>query len=108
MSPRKPHLFSISRLIGLLRMLPLEFFQASAILAALGAPEAVALRFGSRRLMTWHRPFLDAFLVLMFGRTIPQVHLEPCTTLVKRDCMPEVPDVAVGFREGQPARNHSD
>jgi hypothetical protein len=105
MSTREPYLHNVSRGLAVVREAPFKItkalFLALAALCTLGG--VTLLRLG-RRLVTRHRPFLYSFFVVFFRGAIPQVHLESGAALVKRDGVPEVPDVAIGFGEGESAR----
>ena len=86
MSTSKPHLFNVSWFLTV-RVAPLEIVPIMMTLATLCAFSGVlvvvvAARL-KRRFVTGHRPLLHAFLVVFFGRTIPQVHFESGAALVE-------------------------
>jgi len=76
-------------------------------LVALRAFGCVVVRFRRRRLVTRHSPFRDSLFVVLFCRSIPQVHFESGPTLIKRDGVSEEPDVVVRFgkREAAPLQD---
>jgi hypothetical protein len=104
MSTSEPHLYDVSRLFTV-REAPLQIVPIITLAAALRAFSGVAVAVRpKRRFVTRHRPLLHAFLVVFFGRPIPQVHFESGAALVEGDRVPEVPYVAVGFGERETAR----